>query len=53
MRASVVVADVFAQDALGVALAEEQDVVEACGALGGERRHLTPRPRSRARKRAS
>jgi transposase InsO family protein len=32
MRASVVVADVFAQDAFGVALAEEQDVVEAVAA---------------------
>jgi hypothetical protein len=29
MRAAVVVADVFAQNALGVALAEEQDVIEA------------------------
>jgi hypothetical protein len=29
MRAAVVVADVFAQDALGVPLAEEQDVIEA------------------------
>jgi hypothetical protein len=29
MRAAVVVADVFAQDALGAPLAEEQDVIEA------------------------
>ena len=29
MGAAVVVADVFAQDAFGVPLAEEQDVIEA------------------------
>jgi hypothetical protein len=33
MRAAVVIADVLAQDALGVALAEDHDVVETVAVL--------------------